>query len=481
VLKKSLVSQLKKWASRITTHFIQRYGNPQYCGEENLQFAEYFKQYAGKLLLGPVMNTLALRSNGRFVTDLVYRNCIAYLSAASELSPTYKVIKPHLDFVLFKVIFPSLCLTDSELEMFSNDPVEYVRRVHSPLEDWVDVRVAAITLLQNLGRYRYKDAIPKFIPFIQGILNEYTQLEASGGDIDFRRKEGCLVSIASLSNLLMEKNPYKNQLESLILNHVVSGFSNPVGYMRCRVCMFMEEFHEMPWSNPAVPQGILQGLLHCLRDKALPVQTSAACTLRLYLTEESCRDLVIPLLPEIVKEYFRIMAEVENDVILSALQTIVLEFGPEIADLSINIVSELLNAFSYYSAMGEDDDEAAFSATQCLDTVSSVLEVVFEKPPIIAEMERLLVPLILKLLHEETVEYIENICDVLGYLTYSNASSSPLLWSTLGPLMVALQSWCSDYIVEISPSVMNFISQVSNGSSIRGCRGCILLMLRILY
>jgi hypothetical protein len=258
----------------------------------------------------------------------------------------------------------------------------------------------------------------------------------------------------------MEKAPYKNQLETLILNHVVSGFNNPVGYMRCRVCMFMEEFHEMQWSNAAVPQGILQGLLHCLRDKALPVQTSAACTLRLYLTGESCRDLVIPLLPEIVKEYFRIMAEVENDVILSALQTIVLEFGLEIADLSINIVSELLNAFSYYSAMGEEDDEAAFSATQCLDTVSSVLETVYEKPQIIAEMERLLVPLIMKLLHEETVEYIENICDMLGYLTYSNASSSPLLWSTLGPLMVALQSWCSDYIVEISPSIMNFISQV---------------------
>lgn len=407
------------------------------------------------------MNTLALRTNGLFVTDIVFRSCIAYVNSAVEMSVPYKSIKPHLDFILFKIVFPSLCLTDGEIELFDSDPIEFVRQVHTTVEDWIDVRLAAVTLLQTLGRYRLKDTLPKFLPFIQGMLNEHMQAVTSGSPVDYRRKEGCLVALSSISNILLEKSQYSQSLEPLIVAHVIPEFNSPIGFLRCRACLFMESFYECKWSNPATVQAVLNGLLTSLRDPQLPVQTAAAITLRLYLSEPSARDLVIPILPDIAKEYFRIMSEVENDVILSALQTIVLEFGDEVAGMSTMLVSELLGAFSYYSKQAGEDDEAAFSASQCLDTISAVLEASKDRPEQIREIERLILPLIHGLITEESVEYIDNICDIMGYLTYYTPAMGPELYTIFGYLLDILQSWAADYIVEMSPSIFNFIAQVT--------------------
>lgn len=58
-------------------------------------------------LVGPVLETvmgqLALRHNGQFCTDRVMQLGLNFLSPSIEMSKTYKMLKPHLDFLLFNV------------------------------------------------------------------------------------------------------------------------------------------------------------------------------------------------------------------------------------------------------------------------------------------------------------------------------------------------------------------------------------------
>ena len=107
--------KLKKWAARIASQFIQRYGNPRYADKANQQFAQFFRAHTAAQLLAPVMNTLAHRSKGRFLTDEVHRMCIGYVSSCVEMSPTYKILKPHLEFIVTGIVFPTLCLTDNDI------------------------------------------------------------------------------------------------------------------------------------------------------------------------------------------------------------------------------------------------------------------------------------------------------------------------------------------------------------------------------
>lgn len=85
---------------------------------------------------------------------------------------------------------------------------------------------------------------------------------------------------------------------------------------------------------------LVQGVLKGIADKSLPVQAAAACALkyvinprfclirsmncfycyREFVDSDSTTELLRPLIPQIVAAYFKIMEDLENDVIMSSLQ-----------------------------------------------------------------------------------------------------------------------------------------------------------------
>ena len=85
------------------------------------------------------------------------------------MAPTYKLIKPHLDWLLFDVLFRLFPLTSEEISLFQEDAGEFVRKVHDPSEEWIDHRLAAINLIQMAARYREKDTLPRVMAYIQGM------------------------------------------------------------------------------------------------------------------------------------------------------------------------------------------------------------------------------------------------------------------------------------------------------------------------
>lgn len=226
--------KLKKWAIRIVTQFMQRYGNPRYCAEENAQFAEYFKNNTAVQFIGPVMNNLVWKAQGKFVSSEVHRQCLTYLVSCAEMSPTYKAIKPHLQFLLTDIIFPTLCLTAEDLENFENDPTEFIRRVYDPLNDWLSPTVAATNLLQMLARYRKSDTMPIILPFLQSILVEY--LSAPPEQRNYLKKDGVLVALSALVKVRQFLRCLKFLMESktcisVIIYELPPFLNNDDGYL----------------------------------------------------------------------------------------------------------------------------------------------------------------------------------------------------------------------------------------------------------
>ena len=52
------------------------------------------------------------------------------------------LLAPHLDFLLFEVVFPLMCITPKDIERFETDPHEFVRLTNDPMEDFFDPRYA---------------------------------------------------------------------------------------------------------------------------------------------------------------------------------------------------------------------------------------------------------------------------------------------------------------------------------------------------
>eukprot|EP01038_Epipyxis_sp_PR26KG_P009275 gene9275-12495_t len=453
--------KLKKWAIRIVCHFIQRYGNPRYAETEYKQFAEFFRANTASVLLNPILVNLSFKAKGGYITDDLHRMCISYVSNCVEMSPTYKILKPNLDFILFEVIFPTLCLSDADMRLFEEDPKDFVRKIHDPMEDWLDPTIAATNLLQMLARYRQKDVMPKLMPFIQGVLQEYSLSPIETRD--YRKKDGILVTIAVLAKILKESPQYSPLLSPFLTAHVIPEFQSPIAFIRARACWVIEYFDDMDWneSDGELLKVVLQGLISGLRDPAIPVQAAAACSLRLLIQADGATELLKPILPVLVGEYFRIMDEVDNESVLTALQAIVDQFGVEIADMAVMMVEHLVTMFNQYSNEGIEDDEAAFTATQCLDTIGSVMQAIEERPDVILQLEPYLIPLIHKIVKNEnnSYEYIDCAVQMLGYFTYFPETISNNVWSVCGPLLSALYDWAIDYVTEIMNPILNYITK----------------------
>jgi hypothetical protein len=119
------------------------------------------------------------------------------------------------------------------------------------------------------------------------------------------------------------------------------------------------------------------------------------------------------------------------------------------------IIQQLLVTFENYSSAGEDDDEAAFGATECLETITTVLEVIKENATAVGAVEGMLTPLLFKIFStDDMIEYIENGIEIISYLTYypdniNSVTTPPSLASLLlsrssilSPPLSSLPSLC---------------------------------------
>lgn len=293
---------------------------------------------------------------------------------------------------------------------------------------------------------------------------------------------------------MLDSKDYRPYVLPILVTHIIPEFDSPVAFLRARACFAIEQFSIIDWTSEAevdpnavgpsgsdkkkkkkkggkssgepltvgqVLQTVLGGLLKCLRDPSLPVQAASAVALRCLISEEGATDLLLPSLPHIVNEYFRIMEEVGNESVLSALENIIEEYGERIADIAVMLVAKLTEVFLGY-VDDREDEEATWNASQALSTITSTLEAVETRDDLLAQMEPILQPIILKVLTDNSFvsfEYLDSVVHFVSLFTYSSTGISPAMWSLCGPLLTALNDWAIDYVTEFMTPLLNYMTK----------------------
>lgn len=457
--------KVKKWAVQIMSRWFSRYGIPSHADEDEpaaKEFAIYFSRNVAPQFLGPVFETLNLRPTGQFCTDRVVHLCLTFVGLAVELSSTYKLLKPHLDFLLFQVCFPTMCLNREDVECFENDPVEFVQKQNSPLADFYDPRMSAITLVTDLVRHRGQDVTQRLLGRMTEILHRYqaSPIEQK----NHVEKDGALLTFGSLAKFLLSKDKYAIEVEKLLVTSVFPDFNSPVAFLRYRACWMVQQFSAVRWSDDGTNlRSLLEMVLLRLNDPALPVQIEASKALRFLVETDGAESVLLPVLPQILREYFRIMNEIGNDEVVSALQVLLDRFGDHIEPHAIALVTQLSQAFAQYCTSGEDedDDDAALAAAQCLECIATVLKGVCAKEAMLKALEPQLMPLVLKILGNDGdfLEYLECALDILTFLTYFQDNLSPEVWKAFPLVYIAFDQWAYDYLNMMVPCLLSYIGK----------------------
>lgn len=263
--------KVKKWASKIIKKMFLRHGLPASVEKEVKIFANYFSKQVAPQFLGPICETLNLRADGHFCTNVVMHNCLGFIEISIELSSTYKVLKPHMDFMLYRVCFPTICMSERDIYLFEHEPHEYMQREYNFLNEFLDPRSTATRVVGNLVKYRGQDTINGLLVFFNDILQKY-----ANGSQNHVEKDGCLQMIGCLSKILFNTKKYETEAEPMIVTHVFPEFRSSIPFLRSRACCIVQEFDHVKWSDSNNLNTMIHMVLQSLSDPSLIVQFEAS-------------------------------------------------------------------------------------------------------------------------------------------------------------------------------------------------------------
>ncbi|XXG46873.1 hypothetical protein AAC387_Pa02g1603 [Persea americana] len=453
--------KVKKWTVHILNRLFTRFGDLKLQKPENKAFAQMFqKNYAGKILECHLKLLNEIRVGG-YLPDRVTNLILQYLSSSISKNSMYQLLQPQLDILLFEIIFPLMCFNDNDQKLWNEDPHEYVRKGYDIIEDLYSPRTASMDFVSELVRKRGKGNLQKFVQFIVEIFKRYD--DASVEYKPYRQKDGALLAIGALCDKLKQTEPYKSELERMLVQHVFPEFSSPVGHLRAKAAWVAGQYAHINFSDQNNFRKAFHSVVSGLRDPELPVRVDSVFALRSFV--EACKDLneIRPILPQLLDEFFKLMNEVENEDLVFTLETIVDKFGEEMAPFALGLCQNLAAAFWKCMDTSEADDEAddpgALAAVGCLRAISTILESVSRLPHLFPQIEPTLLPIMRRMLTTDGQEIFEEVLEIVSYMTFFSPTISMEMWSLWPLMMDALAEWAIDFFENILVPLDNYISR----------------------
>jgi len=463
----------RKWIFHITYRLYSRYGVPKHCkAGADRQFSEAFNREYATRFLDAHLAILAGLAGGLYMSPRCTNLVIQYVSVATNIKAAYKHVGAHWDDILMRVAFPLMCFSGEDAELWAEDPHEYIRKGYDILEDMYSPKTAAANLAHDLCAAR-KEHLAKFMAAMSAIMTEYVAAEAAGcaDPAKAARMDGALLAVGVMSDKLKETAPYKSQLGSLLLNLVVPCFGSRYGHLRAKAAwvagMYCDvEFPDGQGAGPSY-QAIFSKVVGLLGDGELPVRVDAVVALRQFAEHAEDVEGLKPLLPTLLGAIFSLMGELDAEDLVFSLEALVDKFREDIAPYAAQMCGQLAAAFARYSAAddeggedGDDDDMAGIAAYGCLRAINTLLESVAGLgPQLYPVLEEQLYPMMHKLISSEGQDVIEEVLEMLAYLTFYGPGISPRLWSLWPQMHNMLVEFGIDYWENLLVPMDNMISR----------------------
>ena len=76
--------------------------------------------------LGLVRKNINLLLQGQFCTYSIVHICLTFFDLLIEIALEYKILKPHMNFLVYKGFFPTILLAPEDIHLFECEPHEFM-------------------------------------------------------------------------------------------------------------------------------------------------------------------------------------------------------------------------------------------------------------------------------------------------------------------------------------------------------------------
>lgn len=458
------------------TLITYRYGNPtansKNTSPELVDFSKSFiANFAPEILKGYLGQIEKWASKTAWLSKPSLSYTLNFLDECIKPKAMWSHLKPHMDTLISHVLFPILCQSDEDIELFDTDPSEYLHRKMNFYEEVTAPDVAAVNFLVSLTKSRKKQTF-SILSFVNGLVTKY---EVSPDEQkNPREKEGALRMIGTLASVILgKKSPIADQVEYFFVRHVFPEFRSPHGFLRARACDTLSKFEGLEFQEPSNLLTIYRNILECMADPELPVRVEAALALQPLIRHEVIRVSMQQNIPQIMQQLLKLANEVDVDALANVMEDFVEEFAAELTpfavalseqlrDTYLRIVRELLEKNNKKD--GEEDtfgdflDDKSITALGVLQTIGTLILTLEATPDVLMHLETILMPVIQITLEHKLYDLYTEIFEIIDSCTFSAKAISPTMWQSFILMHKAFKAGAELYLEDMLPALDNFIT-----------------------
>ncbi|KAI0657254.1 ARM repeat-containing protein [Cubamyces menziesii] len=466
----------KKWAYKILGRLFHRFGNPSQLPstlqKDYAAFSQHFvTNYAPEIFKIYLQQIELFVSGQAWLSKKCQYRIFTFFTECVKPKSTWALLKPHFETLVSSYVFPQLSFTPVKEEQWNTDPVEFVRTTVDEFEAFDSPVSAATSFLFSLASNRTKTT---FLPIL-GFINRVLQSKPAAP-----QRYGALNMTAALGPFIMRHPEVKGNMEQFLLQHVLPEFAAPEPYMRAVACEVLGTVIKagMKFTNQQFLEQHLTAVAAAIDDAELPVRVHACLALTELVTETpSVQSVVAPQVGKVIQTLLKLAEETDLDILNHCMESMVETYQAELLPVAAELTARLCETYARLAKESQNADEVdpstvdidaimesegnedkTFAAMGVAKTISTVVNAVESSPEILAQIQEIIIPVVILTLENKLLDLLDNMYDLVDALTYKLRSISPNMWPVFELTYKLFKADAVDFLDEMLPSLDNFVS-----------------------
>lgn len=439
------------------------------------QYAKTFiTTFAPEILKGYLQEIDKWVSKSQWLSNPALSYTLIFMEECVKPKAMWDHLKPHMDNLIAHFVFPTLCQSDEDIELFEEDPSEYLHRKLNYYEEVSAPDIAATNFLVALTKNRKKQTFA-ILTFVNSVVSKY---EAAPDDQKLpREKEGALRMIGSLSSVILgKKSPIADQVEYFFVRHVFPEFRSPHGFLRARACDTLEKFEQLDFKDPNNLMVIYRNILESMTDSELPVRVEAALALQPLIRHDVIRTSMQQNIPQIMQQLLKLANEVDVDALANVMEDFVEVFSAELTPFAVALSEQLRDTYMRIvgevlernATKGDEEgfgdflDDKSITALGVLQTIGTLILTLESTPDVLLHLETILMPVISITLENKLYDLYNEIFEIIDSCTFASKNISPTMWQAFELIHKTFKGGAELYLEDMLPALDNYVSYGSD-------------------
>lgn len=384
---------------------------------------------------------------------------ITFLEQLIE-TPAYSLIEDKLEAIITHVLLPTLNATQETIELYEDEPDEYIRRFFDLSRDNTTADTASINFLYRLSSTKFSSCGTLLLSVVNQVFQERG---ADRHNLDVALKtEGALRTLATVSWKLDKKSsPVKGQIDQLLHSVIVPELAPEVisktPWLTARACdtiaMFPHKFNDQ-----SILQDIFEAVVRCFQQQDhFPIQLTAIDALKTLVEDDFVAEQIAQQAPQLMGTLLDMSKKFESDILTTVMDVFVQKFAanlePYANELSTRLVDQFLKLAHELLELpnGKFDIEKEYQAAGILNTLTSLVIHMNSSPQVSANLELTLKDMIKFILENSMASFLTDVLEMLESILFSTSKVSPTMWEIYQTCIDSFDTYAADYFDTFHP------------------------------